>query len=111
MTHFTPEKINIDDATTARGGLMRKLAAGDNVAMRIWCNERPEDKEPYPHAHDYETVGYVIEGRARLHIEDESILLEPGDSWLVPSQAEHYYEILEEFTAIEATSPSWEESA
>ena len=33
------------------------------------------------------------------------ILLEPGDSWMVPAGAHHSYRILETFTAVEATSP------
>jgi hypothetical protein len=33
------------------------------------------------------------------------VLLEPGDSWLVPKGTDHAYRILEEFTAVEATSP------
>jgi quercetin dioxygenase-like cupin family protein len=33
------------------------------------------------------------------------VILEPGDSWLVPPGAEHSYAILERFTAIEATAP------
>ena len=33
------------------------------------------------------------------------VLLEPGDSWLVPKGASHTYNILESFTAVEATSP------
>ncbi len=33
------------------------------------------------------------------------VLLEPGDSWLVPKDASHTYKILETFTAVEATHP------
>jgi hypothetical protein len=33
------------------------------------------------------------------------VLLEPGDSWVVPNGASHTYQILEPFTAVEATSP------
>ena len=33
------------------------------------------------------------------------MILEPGDSWLVPAGAEHSYQITDAFTAIEATSP------
>ena len=47
----------------------------------------------------------MIDGRAELTIEDQTIRLEPGDSWLVPATAEHRYRILERFTAVEATSP------
>jgi quercetin dioxygenase-like cupin family protein len=45
---------------------------------------------------------------ARLHTlleEEQKIVLEPGDSWLVPKGARHTYAILEPFTAIEATYP------
>ena len=48
---------------------------------------------------------YVLEGRAELHLENQKILLEPGDSWIVPADAEHSYVILESFKAVEATSP------
>ena len=54
---------------------------------------------------DYETVGYVIGGAAELQLEGQVVRLEPGDSWVVPAGAEHTYRILEEFTALEATSP------
>jgi quercetin dioxygenase-like cupin family protein len=50
-------------------------------------------------------VGYVIRGRAELHLEGQKVLLEAGDSWVVPRGAEHAYKILEAFTAVEATSP------
>ena len=80
------------------------LATGKNVAMRIWENVEPhEPKEPV--ARDYETVGYVIAGRAELHSEGQMVLLEPGDSWVVPRGSSHTYKILEPFTAVEATHP------
>ena len=33
------------------------------------------------------------------------VLLEPGDSWVVPWNALHTYKVLEPFTAVEATHP------
>jgi quercetin dioxygenase-like cupin family protein len=33
------------------------------------------------------------------------VLLNPGDSWLVPRGAAHTYRILEPFTAVEVTCP------
>ena len=72
--------------------------------MRLWENEEPGvDKEP--HTSDYETVGYVLKGRARLESDDKTLLLEPGDSYVVPAGAIHTYEILETFSAIETTAP------
>jgi quercetin dioxygenase-like cupin family protein len=88
-----------------RGTIGQKyLADGKSVSMRLW--EKAEPGDPKPEARrDYETVGYVVEGRAELHLEGQMVLLEPGDSWLVPKGASHTYRILEPFTAVEATSP------
>lgn len=71
--------------------------------MRLW--EEQPGKDESPHARSYETVGYVLSGRAELYVEHQKLLLQPGDSWVVPSGAEHHYRILEPFTAVEATSP------
>lgn len=54
---------------------------------------------------EYETVGFVVKGRAELELEGQTIQLSPGESWLVPEGATHRYRILEPFEAIEATSP------
>lgn len=91
--------------TSPTGEMGQKyLASGVNVAMRLWESEEPnDDKET--RSRDYETVGYVIEGKAELHLEGQKLILEKGDSWVVPKGAEHTYVILETFTAIEATSP------
>jgi quercetin dioxygenase-like cupin family protein len=80
------------------------LAAGIHLSMRLWENEQPGEPKPQT-SRDYETIGYVIQGRAELHLEGQKVLLEPGDSWVVPRGASHTYQILEPFTAIEATSP------
>lgn len=82
----------------------RYLASGVHVAMRLWENEPPTKTKPAS-THSYETVGYVIKGRAELHIEGQTVILNAGDSWTVPKDAEHTYKILETFTAVEATSP------
>jgi mannose-6-phosphate isomerase-like protein (cupin superfamily) len=80
------------------------LAAGERVAMRMWRNEEPAADKPVTRS-AYETVGYVISGRAELIVGGETVTLEPGDSYLVPAGAEHTYRILETFTAVEATAP------
>ena len=55
-------------------------------------------------ANPYRTL--EIRGRAELHLgRDQVVLLEPGNSWVVPKGAAHSYTILEPFTAVEATSP------
>ncbi|MBW4681726.1 MAG: cupin domain-containing protein [Microcoleus vaginatus WJT46-NPBG5] len=80
------------------------LASGTTVSMRLWEDEQPGEVKPEAQR-EYETVGYVIKGRAELHIAGQTLLLEPGNSWSVPKGASHTYKILEAFTAVEATSP------
>jgi quercetin dioxygenase-like cupin family protein len=80
------------------------LASGVHVAMRLWENQSPNDDKEM-RTRDYETVGYVISGKAELHLEGQMVVLEKGDSWVVPKGARHTYKILEPFTAVEATSP------
>ena len=79
------------------------LASGTSVAMRMWAGE--PIGEGAVTVRDYETVGYVLAGRARLELEGQVVVLEPGDSWVVPVGAEHRYVIEEEFSAVEATHP------
>ena len=95
----------IDSAHSPRGpsGQMY-LATGVGVGMRLWQDRPPGEAKPQS-ARDYETVGYVISGRAELHSEGQMVLLEPGNCWVVPRHAMHTYKILETFTAIEATHP------
>lgn len=72
--------------------------------MRLWEREPPSESKPQS-ARPYETVGFVIEGKAELHIEGQCVLLEKGDSWVVPKGSQHTYKITETFTAVEATTP------
>lgn len=82
----------------------RYLASGTRLSMRLWEAEEPGLEKPVSRR-DYETVGYVVAGRAELELEGQILRLEPGDSWIVPLGASHRYRILEAFTAVEATSP------
>ena len=91
--------------TSPHGEMGQKyLASGINIAMRLWEDQEPNDNKEMQ-KRDYETVGYVIKGKAELHLEGQMVLLEKGDSWVVPKGASHAYKILETFTAVEATTP------
>ena len=62
------------------------LVAGKRVSMRLWVQE-PGRKLKAPTTRDYETVGYVISGSARLDLEGQILNLKAGDLWLVPAGA------------------------
>jgi quercetin dioxygenase-like cupin family protein len=103
MADTTVTKVNSQYSPKGRMG-QKYLATGIHLSMRLWENEPAGDGKA-PARRDYETVGYVIGGRAELQLEGQTIRLEPGDSWVVPKGASHAYKILEPFTAVEATSP------
>ncbi len=95
----------VEAGTSPRGEMGQKyLVAGKRVSMRLWVEE-PGEKRKAPTAREYETVGYVISGSARLDLEGQTLNLKAGDSWLVPAGAMHQYTIIEPFTAVEATAP------
>ena len=97
--------IKVQSRHSPKGAMGQKyLAAGVHVGMRLWENEPPGEPKAET-ARPYETVGYVLNGRAELRLEGQTITLEPGDSWAVPKGAAHAYTILEPFTAVEATCP------
>ena len=97
--------IKVCSAHSPKGSAGQKyLATGKNVSMRLWENEPPAASKPES-VRDYETVGYVIKGRAELTLEGQTVTLEPGDSWVVPRGSTHTYKVLEAFTAVEATYP------
>ncbi|GAA4372919.1 cupin domain-containing protein [Hymenobacter koreensis] len=103
MTDTTVTKIDSRHSPKGPDG-QKYLASGLNVSMRLWENEQP-GKAKETVSRDYETVGFVVNGRAELHLEGQTVLLEPGNSWVVPKGASHTYRILEAFTAVEATTP------
>ena len=103
MTDKSVTKVSA--ATAPKGEMGQKyLASGIRSAMRLWENEPPGESTAASER-DYEIVGYAIRGRAELELEGQKLLLEPGDCWVIPPGARHSYCILEEFTAVEATSP------
>jgi quercetin dioxygenase-like cupin family protein len=106
VSETTSGRVSKVGAADVQAGQMgqRNLAAGSRVAMRLWAAEEPTEGRPEA-AREYETVGYVVTGLARLRAGDQTLDLGPGDSWVVPAGVSHTYEILEAFTAVEATSP------
>jgi mannose-6-phosphate isomerase-like protein (cupin superfamily) len=97
----TVKKVDSNNSPQGRKG-ETYLVSGKAVALRRWKEDPGEGPESQ---RDYETLGYVIQGRAELVVEGQNVRLEPGNAWLVPSGARHRYRILEPFEAIEATSP------
>lgn len=57
------------------------------------------------HEHYHEQTGYLVSGKMKFTIGDESFIAEPGASWNIPSHIEHGVEVLEDTLVIEVFSP------
>lgn len=57
------------------------------------------------HDHPHEQTGYLVSGRLRLTIGDETHDVGPGDSWCITSGVRHGAAVVEDAVAIEVFSP------
>jgi quercetin dioxygenase-like cupin family protein len=103
MGDTTVKKVDSHHSPNGKMG-QKYLASGQSVSMRLWVDLQPETSKE-TRSREYETVGYAIKGRAELDIEGQRVLLNAGDSWVVPKGSRHSFAILEAFTAVEATTP------
>ena len=103
MSDTSVTKVSSEHSPEGQLG-QKYLASGKSLSMRLWSDEQPGEPKPAA-SREYETVGYIIKGKAELHLEGQTLLLNEGDSWVVPKGASHTYRILEALTAVEATSP------
>ncbi len=85
----------------------RTLNAGDRTML---CEITiAEGAEVPDHTHPHEQIGYLVSGRMEFWLGDEHRLLQPGDSWLVPSNVPHRVRALDRVVAIDIFSPPREE--
>lgn len=71
----------------AEGVHLTDLAAGERMSMKHW---RVEPGETLPaHRHHNEQIGYVVSGTLTAIVEGEEHTLEPGDSYVFPSDEHH----------------------
>ncbi|GGR18707.1 cupin domain-containing protein [Deinococcus ruber] len=81
----------------------KTLVQGERVALRLWSGEVPGTHKEM-HTSPYETVGYVLQGRAEVEVNNERHTVGVGDTYLIPQGAMHTYHFLETFSAVEAIS-------
>jgi quercetin dioxygenase-like cupin family protein len=87
----------------------KQLVKGDRIALRFWeadkgssTDDSSRDREYQAH---HESVGYCLEGKAELTLEGQKLVIEQGQSWLVPPNARHTYKVIAgPFKAVEATA-------
>ncbi len=79
------------------------LATGPK-SMVTKMNYKVGDKVPM-HSHPNEQSGYVISGEHILKYNEISECLKPGDSYCIPENIEHSWEVIEEGEVIDVFTP------
>lgn len=81
MSDTTIKKVETDTSPKGEMG-QRYLVAGKRVSMRLWIDE-PGGKLKAPTSREYETVGYVISGSAKLDLEGQTL----NQAWRLVARA------------------------
>ncbi len=82
-----------------RKGLERKTFAGEGATLAL--HRVHPGHELSPHAHHYEQIVYMLEGRAIFHVGDEAHPLARGSVIVIPPNVTHYIEVVGNEPALE----------
>jgi len=89
---------------TVVDGVKRKtLVYGEKTLMTEFLLEK--GKALPSHSHPQEQTGYLVSGQIVLVIAGEEFEVKPGDSWVIPGNAEHAAKIIEDSVAVEVFAP------
>ena len=92
----------------ALGVTFKTLATGANIMCTV-MHYKKGNVVPF-HEHPSEQVGYVVEGRLRLKIDNEdSGIIQAGDSYLIRGNMLHSLEAFEKSVVVDMFSPPREE--
>jgi quercetin dioxygenase-like cupin family protein len=100
--HNTPAPVDM-----LPGIVRRTMTAGDKM-MLIEVTLDTGAVVPM-HTHPHEQTGYVVSGRMRLQIADQTLDLDPGDAYMIPGGAEHEATALAPLVIVDVFSPPREE--
>jgi len=89
--------------TPVEGIEMKTLVYGENSLLTRF-HLKKESILP-KHSHPQEQTGFMVSGKMTLFIDGEAFLAEPGDTWSIKGNIEHWAEIIEDSVAIEVFSP------
>jgi quercetin dioxygenase-like cupin family protein len=91
-------------------GLMRRVLATSDKLML--CEFRFEEGVEVPqHTHFHDQVGYVVSGRMRMVMGEQTLECGPGDSYHAPPDVPHSGVALEPSVVIDVFSPPREDYA
>ena len=75
-----------------RKGVEQKAFSGSGATVAL--HRLMPAHEPKPHSHPHEQIAYIISGRMRFHIGQETHDIGPGGLLVIPSNVTHWGEVL-----------------
>lgn len=86
---------------------MKAVVYGDKTLMTEFLLRAGSTLPVHDHIH--EQTGYMVSGKMRLSIGEETFEVAPGDSWNIPGGVPHSAEVLEDSVAVEVFCPRRDE--
>ena len=98
------QKASKEGYTPQLPGIARKtLVWGEHTLLAEFTLAK--DVSLPMHSHPQEQTGYLVKGRMRLTIGEETCDIDSGDAWTVPGGTVHGASVLEDSVAVEVFSP------
>lgn len=88
--------VNLDSLAVGEKSMVTKM----NYVVGDYAEE---------HTHPQEQCGYVISGKYRMTVEEHLFLLEAGDSYAIPGNVPHSFEVLEAGEVVDVFTPHRED--
>ena len=92
------------EAIPLGGGTERRILSHNDSLMAVEVSFET-GSEGAPHTHPHTQLSYVLSGCFRYRVEDESVVLKPGDSIVVPSGLVHGTVCLEKGVLLDVFTP------
>ena len=86
------------------GGTERRILSYSDSLMAVEVSFE-KGSEGAPHSHPHTQLSYVLSGSFRYSVEDESVILNPGDSIVVPGNLVHATVCLEKGILLDVFTP------
>ncbi len=97
--NFTDERFN----EVLPGIKIKTLVHGEKTLMTKFIMKSGSTLPR--HSHPYEQTGYLLKGKIKLSIGENSFEVQPGDSWCIESGMEHSALIIDDSEALEIFTP------
>ena len=101
------KKTSLGYTEVIPGIKVKTICYGKDTLMTEFVLEK--NAQLTEHQHEHEQTGYLVSGKIRLFIGEDSKELHPGDSWNIASNIKHKADIIEDSVAIEVFSPCRED--